>query len=67
MKLSLLGGASFNSRRIGGIPEQQLEFLAGIFDVDVLCLSMMSNHLHLILRSRSDVAKDWSDEEVARR
>ena len=25
------------------------------------------NHLHVVLRSRPDVVKKWSDEEVARR
>lgn len=27
----------------------------------------MSNHFHLVLRSRPDVVKEWSDEDVARR
>ena len=45
----------------------RLEFLAGIYGVDVLGFSVMSNHLHVILRSRPDVVKDWSDEEIARR
>jgi REP element-mobilizing transposase RayT len=45
----------------------RLEFLAGIFGVDVLGFSVMSNHLHVILRSRPDVVKTWTDKEVARR
>jgi len=45
----------------------RLEFLAGIFGIDILGFSVMSNHLHAILRSRPDVVKDWTDEEVARR
>jgi len=45
----------------------RLEFLAGVFGIDVLGYSVMSNHLHVILRNRPDVVKDWSDEEVARR
>ena len=45
----------------------RLEFLAGIYGVDVLGFSVMSNHLHVILRSRPDVVKDLSDEEIARR
>jgi REP element-mobilizing transposase RayT len=35
--------------------------------MDVLGFSVMSNHLHAILRNRPDVVKTWSDEEVARR
>jgi hypothetical protein len=45
----------------------RLEFLAGIFAADVLGFSVMSNHLHVILRNRPDVVKTWSDAEVARR
>jgi len=45
----------------------RLEFLAGIFGIDILGFSVMSNHLHAILRSRPDVVRDWSDEEIARR
>ena len=45
----------------------RLEFLAGIFGVEVLGFSVMSNHLHVILRNRPDVVKTWSDDEVARR
>ena len=46
---------------------RRLEFLAGIFGIDVLGFAVMSNHLHAVLRSRPDVVKDWSDETVARR
>jgi REP element-mobilizing transposase RayT len=45
----------------------RLECLAGIFAVDVMGFSVMSNHLHVILRNRPDVVKSWSDEEVANR
>lgn len=46
---------------------RRLEFLAGIFGIDVLAFSAMSNHLHAVLRSRPDVVRDWADEAVARR
>jgi REP element-mobilizing transposase RayT len=45
----------------------RLEFLAGIFAVDIIGFSVMSNHLHVILRNRPDVVTAWSDEEVAKR
>ena len=45
----------------------RLEFLAGLFAMDVLGFSVMSNHLHAILRNRPDVVKSWTDVEVARR
>ena len=49
------------------IADRALEFLAGVFAMDVLGFSVMSNHLHAILRNRPDVVKTWSDEEIARR
>jgi hypothetical protein len=45
----------------------RLELLAGIFGVDVLGSSVISNRLHVILRSLPDVVKAWSEGEVARR
>ncbi|MEM6473434.1 MAG: hypothetical protein AAF802_28000 [Planctomycetota bacterium] len=44
---------------------RRMEALASVFAVDVLSYAIMSNHLHQILRNRPDVAKQWSDEEVA--
>jgi hypothetical protein len=41
--------------------------LAGIFAVDVLSFAIMSNHLHVVARTRPDLIKTWSDEEVALR
>ena len=47
--------------------QDRLEFLAGVFGVDVIGFAVMSNHLHLVLHNRPDVVTGWSDEEVARR
>jgi hypothetical protein len=41
--------------------------LAREFGVDVLGYCVMSNHLHVILRTRPDRVEAWSDHEVARR
>ncbi len=46
---------------------QRLEFLASIFGIDCLTYSVMSNHLHVVLRSRPDVVATWTDREVAQR
>jgi REP element-mobilizing transposase RayT len=46
---------------------ERLEFLAGVFGVEVLGFAVMSNHLHVVTRTRPDVVKAWSDDEVARR
>lgn len=45
----------------------RLEFLASVFGIDCLTYAVMSNHIHLVLRSRPDIVATWSDEEVARR
>ena len=45
----------------------RLEFLASIFGVDVLTYTVMSNHIHHVLRSRPDVVADWNDQEVVDR
>ncbi len=44
---------------------RRMELLASVLGVDVLCYSILSNHMHLILRSRPDVVAVWSDREVA--
>ncbi len=45
----------------------RLEELAGIFALDVMSFAVLSNHLHVVVRTRPDVVKLWSDAEVARR
>jgi hypothetical protein len=35
--------------------------------IDLLCFSLLSNHFHLVLRSRPDIVLLWDDSEVARR
>ena len=46
---------------------ERLEFLASVFGIDCLTYSVMSNHLHLVLRSRPDVVATWTDRDVAQR
>jgi len=47
--------------------EQHLIQFAGAFAIDLLEHALLSNHMHLILRSRPDIVATWSDNEVARR
>ncbi len=47
--------------------ENELKRLAARFGIDLLAFAIMSNHFHLILRSRPDVVETWDDTEVARR
>ena len=60
-----LTGKSFEHRK--GWIRRRLEELAGIFAIDVCGYAVMGNHLHVIVRTRPDVAAAWSDEEVAAR
>jgi REP element-mobilizing transposase RayT len=45
----------------------RLEELAGIVGIDILGYAVMSNHLHVIARTRPDVVKGWPDDEIALR
>jgi hypothetical protein len=47
--------------------EDQLKLLASHFGIDLLSFAILSNHFHLILRSRPEVVDSWDDTEVARR
>jgi len=47
--------------------EDQLKLLAANCGIDLLAFAILSNHFHLILRSRPDVVQTWDDSEVARR
>lgn len=58
-------GKSFEHRREW--VRERLEFLASVFAIDCLTYTVMSNHLHVVLRTRPDVVAEWSDDEIARR
>ena len=60
-----LSGKNFDHRKVW--IEAILEHFAACFAIDLLCYSILSNHYHLILRTRPDVVESWSDTEVARR
>jgi REP element-mobilizing transposase RayT len=60
-----LTGRDFEHRRAW--LQQRLEALAGVFAIDVLGFAVMANHLHVVLRTRPDIAAGWSDDEVAER
>jgi len=60
-----VSGRSFEHRREW--IRQRLEFLASIFAIDCLTYTVMHNHFHVVLRTRSDVVSSWSDHEVAKR
>ncbi|MFP4352180.1 MAG: transposase, partial [Puniceicoccaceae bacterium] len=41
--------------------------LSGLFGVEVFSYAVMSNHLHVVLRTRPDWVEEWSGDEVAER
>ena len=43
------------------------EELAGLFAIDIGFHAELSNHIHVVLRTRPDVTAGWTDEEVAGR
>src|SRR5271163_2750358 len=43
----------------------RLEHLASVFAIEVCGYAVMSNHIHVVLRARPDLARDWSDEAIA--
>lgn len=60
-----ISGKNFDHRKVW--IEEMLEHFAASFGIDLLAFSLLSNHYHLILRTRPDVVASWDDTEVARR
>ena len=59
-----VSGKNYDHRKVW--LDEQLTHQAKYFGIDLLCQAIMSNHMHLVLRSRPDVVKEWGDNEVAR-
>ena len=60
-----VSGLNFDHRR--DWIEQRLIDLAQSFAVGLYAWAVMSNHVHLVLYVDPGAARNWSDEEVARR
>ncbi|MFH1136872.1 MAG: hypothetical protein V1816_12410 [Pseudomonadota bacterium] len=58
-------GKSFEHRKEW--VRSRLEFLGGVFGVEIGAFAVMSNHLHVVLRTRPDLVDGWDDEDVAGR
>jgi len=56
-------GRSFEHRREW--IRRRLELLSAVFGIEVLGYAVMSNHLHVILRTRPDVIRTLPDKEIA--
>jgi len=58
-------GKNFDHRKV--CMQERLAFLAGQVTIDICSMAIMSNHIHLVVRNRPDIAGQWSDEDVALR
>jgi REP element-mobilizing transposase RayT len=47
--------------------ESKLHEVASIFSIKLCAYAIMSNHYHVVLHVRSDIANDWTDYEVVER
>ena len=43
----------------------RMERLASVFGLDLLTYAILSNHIHIVARTRPDVVATWSDKELA--
>ena len=60
-----VSGKNFDHRKV--CIENYLRQFAAAFGIDLLGFAILSNHFHLILRTRPNVVAMWDDREVARR
>ena len=60
-----LFGQAYEHRRCW--VRDRLEFLASVLAITCLTYTVLSNHLHIVLRSRPDIVERWTDQEVASR
>ncbi len=58
-------GKNFDHRKLW--VRNRLKTLSQAFGLDVFAYAVMSNHVHVVVRNRPDVAATWSAEEVAKR
>ena len=59
------GGPDYGHRREW--VQNRLQELAGIYAIDICSFAVMSNHIHVMARTRPDVVKTWPDDELAQR
>ncbi len=47
--------------------ENKLHYVASVFAIKLCAYAVMSNHYHVVLHVRNDIAQNWSDREVIER
>ena len=58
-------GRDYSHRKVWIV--DRLRELAGLFAIEVCNYAVLSTHLHIVLRNRPDLARSWSDDEIALR
>jgi REP element-mobilizing transposase RayT len=58
-------GKNYEHRRVW--VRERIEFLSSLFGMEIFAYAVMSNHLHLVVRSRPDRVAAWTEREVAER
>ncbi len=58
-------GKNYDHRKVW--IEELFRHFAACFGIDLLAFAILSNHFHVVPRSRPDVVGTWDDTEVARR
>jgi len=59
-----VSGKNFDHRKVW--IEVYLQQFAAAFGIDLLGYAILSNHFHLILRTRPDVVATWDDRKLKR-
>jgi hypothetical protein len=60
-----VSGKNFDHRKFW--MQRKLQQLAAYFGIDLLGSAILSNHFHLVLRSRPDIVQTWDDTEGFKR
>ena len=58
-------GNSYDHRKMW--IKKRIQYLSDIFVIDICGYSVMSNHLHIILRTRPDLIEEMTPENIAKR
>jgi REP element-mobilizing transposase RayT len=58
-------GNDYEHRRL--FIEQRIHLLSSIFAIEIAAYSVMSNHIHLVVKLTPDIIEGWSDDEVLQR
>ena len=47
--------------------EDRIRILSSLFSIDICAYAVMSNHLHIVVKLRTETASNWSDTDIVNR